>query len=111
MRWPDVGDKKPSHTHAEAHSDPSHHIGPCDRACRQGLRYHLHEDPRARTFGLAASRAEEQERAMREARGLKPAPADLPDAPPGWMTEDERERAWRRFQKAKYEGGTPLERV
>jgi hypothetical protein len=28
--------------HAEAHADPSHHVGPCDEACRRGRRAHVH---------------------------------------------------------------------
>lgn len=28
--------------HRAAHSDPSHHIGPCDEACRRGRRLHAH---------------------------------------------------------------------
>jgi hypothetical protein len=28
--------------HAEPHSSPSHHVGPCDAACRRGERDHGH---------------------------------------------------------------------
>ena len=113
MRWPETGDPKehPTHGHAEPHSDPSHHIGPCDRACRQGLRFHMHEDPRTRTFGMAASRAQAVEDQLRAARGLKPQPGSEPNAPPGWMTPDEYRRALERFYRAKYNADQPIERV
>jgi hypothetical protein len=30
------------HTHSQAHSSPTHHIGACDAACRAGKRPHSH---------------------------------------------------------------------
>lgn len=30
---------------AHAHSEPTHHVGTCDEACRHGGRLHLHKIP------------------------------------------------------------------
>ena len=36
------GSVVPLREHAESHSSPSHHVGPCDGACRAGRRSHTH---------------------------------------------------------------------
>lgn len=33
---------QPFHQHAETHSDASHHVGPCNAACRRGKTMHTH---------------------------------------------------------------------
>jgi hypothetical protein len=35
-------DRMGTYEHAESHSEPSHHIGPCDESCRAGRRAHSH---------------------------------------------------------------------
>jgi len=34
----------PQRTHGHSHTDPSHHIGPCDEACRANGRVHRHRE-------------------------------------------------------------------
>jgi hypothetical protein len=36
-----------THSHAEAHADPWHHMGPCDESCRAGRVEHAHRERRA----------------------------------------------------------------
>lgn len=43
--------------HRMAHSDPSHHIGPCSPPCRAGRIPHYHRDGRHLYSGAGASRA------------------------------------------------------
>lgn len=35
-------------SHAQAHANPSHHVGPCDEACRRGYTQHVHRVRRSR---------------------------------------------------------------
>jgi len=34
--------------HRGAHASPTHHVGPCDEACRHGSRIHAHRARRGR---------------------------------------------------------------
>lgn len=38
-----VNDRDRAREHAESHTRPDHHVGPCDESCRLGRRYHRHE--------------------------------------------------------------------
>lgn len=75
MRWPGEAERvgeSGAMAHKESHSDPSHHVGPCDEACRRGIRAHIHENPRTVIGKLAAYRSSRLTRDIREARGLPP---------------------------------------
>lgn len=77
MQWPAIDDEwreKHRRTHTHAHSDPHHHVGSCDTACRRGLKNHVHEREKRvdQTMGMAIGRKDQMEDDLRMARGLPP---------------------------------------
>jgi len=81
MRWPAPSDLDPMgyvRGHHHPHSEETHHVGPCDPACRGGQRYHRHERPISAVGIMASQRAQRMRNNIREARGLPPEVTSFP---------------------------------